>query len=167
MFVDADVSSMNTSRRGSSLACILIHILRAAATSGRSCSAACRLFFKGEAQMAQKSEDRGLADDHAVLGQATFKFRQREVRLRRDPAYDPILVRLQGISLVCAKLLSTDVAGPTPTRPKPAHRTDAEPARLRDLFIGHSRFDALNHAASQILRVRLAHPCWPPVQWQA
>src|SRR5215471_14786202 len=154
---------MNTSLRGSSRACLLTHILRAAATSGRSCSAACRLFFKGEVQMAQKTEDGGLADDNVVLGQASLQFRQREVRPRRDPAYDPALVRLQSISLVATKLVGTDAPGVSPTRQKTAHRTDADPARRRYLFIGHSRFDAFNDAASQILRIRLAHPCWPPV----
>ena len=42
MLVETLVSSMNTSRFGSSLGCRRCRALRSAATSGRSCSAACR-----------------------------------------------------------------------------------------------------------------------------
>src|ERR1700675_4069938 len=104
MFVDALVSSMNTSFLGSSPVCILRHALRAAATSGRSCSAACRLFFKGEAQVAKEPEDRGLSDSHLLLRQSSLKFAQREVGSRRNPLRDPVLVRRQRISFVSAKL---------------------------------------------------------------
>src|SRR5207249_7429043 len=110
MFVDALVSSMNTSFLGSSPACILRQALRAAATSGRSCSAACRLFFKGQVQMPQKSEDRRKADLNLVLRQSGCNLRQRNIGLLRHPLSDPLLVRGQSVALVTAKLRRTDAS---------------------------------------------------------
>jgi len=46
MLVEVEVSSMNTSRAGSNMPCSRIQRRRARATSGRSCSAARRLFLK-------------------------------------------------------------------------------------------------------------------------
>jgi hypothetical protein len=45
----------------------LCKALRSAATSGRSCSAACRLFLKGHLRMTKKSENRRLADFYLRL----------------------------------------------------------------------------------------------------
>jgi hypothetical protein len=45
MVVDAQVSSMKTSFRGSRVGCVSRHAARAAATSGRFCSAAQSVFF--------------------------------------------------------------------------------------------------------------------------
>src|SRR5262245_55745319 len=115
MFVEALVSSINTRRFGSSLVCNLIQALRAAATSGRSCSAACRLFFKCEFEMTKEAEDRGLADHHFFLSQASLKLGQRDVRLRIHPSLDLTPVRFQGISLVAAKLFRTDASSASPT----------------------------------------------------
>src|SRR5215471_15480826 len=102
---------MNTSLLGSSLVCILNHALRAAATSGRSCSAACRLFFKAEAQMTKEAEDRGLADRrHSHL-----EFGQRDVRLCVHPSRNPRPVPFQRITFVTTKLLRLDTPAATPT----------------------------------------------------
>ena len=57
MVVEMAVSSMNTNCLGLSSACRLRNALRAAATSGLSCSAARRLFFIGQIQIAQKTSD--------------------------------------------------------------------------------------------------------------
>src|SRR5262245_11862026 len=127
MFVDAAVSSMNTSLLGSSLACILNHAFRAAATSGRSCSAACRLFFKTESEMAKEAEDRGLADSQRLLRQPGLEFGQRNVRLRVHPARNPRPVLLQRIAFVPTKPLGLDTPGAAPTREKATDRTDAHP----------------------------------------
>src|SRR5258707_7370554 len=158
MFVDALVSSMNTSFLGSSPVCILRQALRAAATSGRSCSAACRLFFKGEIQMAKESEDRGLANDHLLLGQSRLKFGQREVRSRSNPLRDPVLMPFKSISFISAKLRRTDTSASSPTRQKPAYRTYAHATKTGNLFIGMARLDRLYDAAAQVFRIRLPHP---------
>jgi hypothetical protein len=56
--VVAAVSSMKTSCFGSRIFCSFRNALRAGATSGRSCSAARRLFFKGQVDMAEEPGDR-------------------------------------------------------------------------------------------------------------
>jgi len=61
IFVLAAVSSMNTNRLGSSMPCSRIQRRRARATSARSCSAACRLFFKRDLMSSKKSPERGAA----------------------------------------------------------------------------------------------------------
>src|SRR5215470_16755265 len=167
MFVEALVSSINTRRLGSSLLCILNHALRAAATSGRSCSAACRLFFKSEFKMTKEAEDSGLTDRHSLLCQASLKFAQRDVRLCINPSHDPAPVRLQHISLVATKFLRTNAPGASPTREKSTDRTDAHATQVGSLFVGVAALNRLNDTPSQIFRVWLPHPCWPPVQWEA
>src|SRR5262249_22413424 len=167
ILVDAEVSSMNTSLRGSSLICILCHALRAAATSARSCSAACRLFFEGKAQMAEKPEDRSLADRRLLFRQSRLKLGQGDVRLPNNPARDAIPVPLQRIPFVSTKLRGSDAPGLAPTRNKPAHRADAHAIEFRDLFIAVPALDPLYNASSQVFRIRLSHPCWPPAQWEA
>ena len=57
ILVLAPVSSMNTSRAGSNMNCSRLQRRRARATSGRSSSAACRLFFKGEIVSRKKPPD--------------------------------------------------------------------------------------------------------------
>src|SRR5262249_5581038 len=135
IFVDAAVSSMNTSLLGSSLVCILNHALRAAATSGRSCSAACRLFFKAEAQMTKEAEDRGLADRQLLLRHSHLEFGQRDVRLCVPPSRNPSPGPLQRIAFVPTKLPRLATPAATPTREKATDRTDPPPAQFRSLFI--------------------------------
>lgn len=167
MFVEALVSSIKTSRFGSSLVWLLRQALRAAATSGRSCSAACRLFFKGEIQMTKEPEDGGLADSHLLLRQLSLKFGQRDVWPCGNPLRNPIPVRLQNISFIPTKLLRTDASGATPTRDESTHRADAHAVEISNLFVTVARLDRLNYTLSQIFRIWLPHPCWPPVQWEA
>src|ERR1700732_1426918 len=162
MFVDALVSSMNTSFLGSSPICILRHALRAAATSGRSCSAACRLFFKGEIQMVKEPKDRGLADSHLLLRQSCLNFGKRDVRSRSNPLRDAFLMPFKSISFISAKLRRTDASASSPTRQKSAYRTHAHATKTGNLFIGMARLDRLHDAAAQVFRIWLPHPCWPP-----
>src|SRR5467141_2165083 len=118
--VDTLVSSMNTSLLGSSLFCRRCSALRAAATSGRSCSVARRLFFKGQLQMMQKTEDRRLADRHLVLRQSGLELRQRDIRLFSHPLPDQILMRCQSEPLVTTELGCAD-ATRLAVKPEKAH----------------------------------------------
>src|SRR4029077_13946031 len=58
ILVEVPVSSMKTSRSGASLACLSDHAVRAAATSGRSFSAARTLFFEADAVAVEEPPDR-------------------------------------------------------------------------------------------------------------
>src|SRR5215207_4210043 len=131
MVVEALVSSMKTSRFRSSVGCSFRKVLRAAATSGRSCSAACRLFFKGQVHT-QKPEDRRLADCHLVLGQVALNFQQRDVRLFRYQLPDPIGMRLKNMLLVSAEFIGPNTARFALAPNQPAHGTQAQPKNLRN-----------------------------------
>src|SRR6185295_14738958 len=61
MLVLAQVSSMKTRREGSSRPWYFLHCARRLATSGRSCSLACRLFFEGDALVHEEVPDREVA----------------------------------------------------------------------------------------------------------
>src|ERR1700730_7990325 len=69
MFVLVAVSSINISRAGSSMPCSRIQRLRARATSARFCSAARRLFFKGDVVPLEKPRDCTLTRSYPLLAQ--------------------------------------------------------------------------------------------------
>src|SRR5450756_2385441 len=160
--VDTAVSSMNTSFLGSSVFCRRCNALRAAATSGRSCSAARKLFFKGQFQMMQKPGDRRLSDRDLFLPESIFEFGQRDVRLLRYQLPHQILVRRQREIFVAAEFGRLDAAR-LPVELKEADdRADADAALLRSFRDGGPALDRPNHSPTQILRIRLRHSCWPP-----
>src|SRR6266567_1521420 len=160
--VDTLVSSMNTSLLGSSLFCRRCNALRAAATSGRSCSAARKLFFKGQLQMMQKPGDRRLSDRDLFLRQSIFEFGQRDVRLLSYQLPHQILVRRQREILVAAELGRADAACVAVNLEEAHHRADAHPALLGGLGYGIATINRRDHAPTQVLRIRLRHSCWPP-----
>src|SRR6267154_423772 len=129
--VDTLVSSMNTSLLGSSLFCRRCNALRAAATSGRSCSAARKLFFKGQLQMMQKPRDRRLSDRDLFLRQSIFEFGQRDVRLLRYQLPHQILVRRQREIFIAAEFGRVDAARLPVKLEEADDRADADPALLR------------------------------------
>src|SRR5579862_1958969 len=161
------VSSMKTRRLGSSFGCLLRKALRSAATSGRSCSAACRLFFKGQLQMAQKSEDRRLADPDLLLRQYGFKLRQRDIRLLCQQVPDKFLMCCQRIRLVPAEFCRADASLFALASEKPPDRTQAHMMSLGSFLPRRPLLDRLDHAGAQIIRIRLRHSCWPPPQREA
>src|SRR3974390_1782977 len=167
MLVETLVSSINARRLGSSLICILNHALRAAATSGRSCSAACRLFFKGKVEMTKEAEDGSLTDHHVALRQASLQFGQGEIGLSVHPLLDLTPVRLQCVPFIAAKFLRANAPRPSPSREKSTDTTDAYAAQIGSFLVRMTRLNCLNDAASQVIRIRLPHSCWPPVQWEA
>src|SRR5262245_12030119 len=166
MLVETLVSSINARRLGSSLICILNHALRAATTSGRSCSAACRL-FKGEVEMTKEAEDGSLTDHHVTLCQASLQFGEGEIGLSIHPSLDLTPVRLQCIPFIAAKFLRANVPSPSPSCEKSTDATDAYAAQIRSFLVRMTSLNRLNDAASQVIRIWLPHSCWPPVQWEA
>src|SRR6516164_1336043 len=75
------VSSINTSRAGSSIPCSRIQRRRARATSARSRSAACRLFFEGDVVSVEKTPERAAAGFYPPLAQLCNRLSQGQVRL--------------------------------------------------------------------------------------
>src|SRR6266436_2470018 len=160
--VDTLVSSMNTSLLGSSLFCRRCNALRAAATSGRSCSAARKLFFKGQLQMMQKPRDRRLSDRDLFLLQSVLEFGQRDVRLLRYQLPHQILVRRQREIFVAAEFGRVDAARLPVKLEEADDRTDADPALLRSFRDGGPALDRPDHSPTQIRRIWLRHACRPP-----
>src|SRR6266566_1309783 len=160
--VDTLVSSMNTSLLGSSLFCRRCNALRAAATSGRSCSAARKLFFKGQLQMMQKPRDRRLSDRDLFLLQSVLEFGQRDVRLLRYQLPHQILVRRQREIFVAAEFGRVDAARLPVKLEEADDRTDADPALLRGFRDRGPALDRLDHTPTQIRRIWLRHSCRPP-----
>ncbi len=89
MLVFAQVSSMKTRRFGSIRPWYFFHCARRRATSGRSCSAACRLFFEGQLLGPQEVPDRLAAHPDATRQQLRLHAAKRQIRLRRDPLQQP------------------------------------------------------------------------------
>src|ERR1700730_6419344 len=84
MFVLTAVSSRNTSRAGSSRPCSRIQHRRARATSARCCSAARRLFFKGDVMTVKEPPERAPTASDSPLAQCREDFTQCEIRLFVD-----------------------------------------------------------------------------------
>src|SRR6266576_5721831 len=160
--VDTLVSSMNTSLLGSSLFCRRCNALRAAATSGRSCSAARKLFFKGQLQMMQKPRDRRLSDRDLFLRQSIFEFGQRDVRLLRYQLRHQILVRRQREIFIAAEFGRVDAARLPVKLEEADDRADADPALLGGFRDRGPALDRLDHTPTQIRRIWLRHSCRPP-----
>src|ERR1700731_1345419 len=81
MFVEAQVSSMNTRRAGSRSSCPANQSRRCLRTSERRCSSACADFFKRELMAIEKAPKHGGRETLAALGdQAFLDFQQRHVR---------------------------------------------------------------------------------------
>src|SRR5260221_10333427 len=117
---------MKTSCFGSRIFCSFRKALRAAATSGRSCSAACRLFFKGQVDVVEEPGNPRLAHLHLFFRQANLKLCKRTIRLFRYKLLHPICVWLKRESLVPVGAMEIVVAAPEPSSARP----------LKVLFLG-------------------------------
>jgi hypothetical protein len=80
-FVLTAVSSINTSRAGSSMPCSRIQRRRARATSARCRSAACRLFFEGDVVPIEKPPERTATGLNPPLAQLCNRLHQSQVWL--------------------------------------------------------------------------------------
>src|ERR1700731_4166149 len=89
MLVDVPVSSMKTSFDGSSELCPAFQAIRASATSGRSCSAACAVFFEADALGGKEPPYRPVADLHPGPAPPPPPHLQRQIGPRLDPLQQP------------------------------------------------------------------------------
>src|ERR1700686_1013159 len=156
MLVLTAVSSINTRRAGSSKPCSRTQRRRARATSARLRSAACRLFFDGDAVAGEESGKCASACRHSPLSQRQDHLIQREVRLLTNEGENPLRVLLQwrctpstghwlGSPVVVEALHPSD------------RRADADVELLGCLTSGRSSFHEPNDSHSQFTRVRSTH----------
>src|SRR5262249_54061216 len=152
------VSSIKTRRRGSSVGCSAFNSARAAATSGRSCSAARRVFFESYVMTIVECPDRAYCRLHPLLGpQPRTDLLERQIGLRGNECEQPLLMLLERRTDVTSAGLCRNATGLGPA-PDPADRcrgADIEQScRLpRALAI----LDNRNHAFPEIIRVSSSH----------
>src|SRR3954462_8977040 len=79
MLVEAQVSSMKISRSGSRSSWLSNQSSRRLRMSGRSCSAACAVFFARDLVAAAEAPERAHADPRPFLGQARLQLGQGDV----------------------------------------------------------------------------------------
>src|SRR5258706_10341126 len=101
---------MKISCFGSRVSCSFRKALRATATSGRSCSAACRLFFKDQVDVVEEPRNPRLAPFPLFFCQACLKLCKRTIRLLRYKFLNQFYMRCKRESLVPAEFVGTDTA---------------------------------------------------------
>src|SRR5262252_8322790 len=104
MLVFTEVSSINTRWVESSSRCSRIQRRRARATSARSCSLACRTFFKSDAVAHQKTKQRRAAPRYSALVHRRDKLIQRPVPLLLNKPNNLFGVLLQRRAASTARL---------------------------------------------------------------
>src|ERR1700682_303764 len=90
MLVFAHVSSMYTTRLGSSCFWPSRKHWRSASMSGRSCSAAETIFFKGDLLLGEEAPNRAIADVDMARGKLAPYAVKRQIRRRGDAGEQPV-----------------------------------------------------------------------------
>src|SRR5437764_13534983 len=153
-------TSLSGSRRGASSR----QAARAAATSGLSCSAACRLFFEGDGVAVEEPPDRARRKRGTLLIREQLgNLDKGQIGLLFDRIQDELAMRLDAVrTLVTALPLGRDRAASKPLLDK-THRTRRRyPKPLRSRAARHAAIDRPNDPNPQIFRQGLRHVCWPP-----
>src|SRR6266481_9978375 len=165
ILVEVPVSSMKTSRSGSSLGRLSAHAVRAAATSGRSCSAARTLFFEADAVAVEEPPDR--TEPRlllALIEQTALDLLQCQVGLLPNQRKQPFLMLLQRRPALALVGFGLEASGlppalrPADRRRIPNHKLPCRRPRRR------ATLNNLDHSNSQI--VRIPH-CRPPLPEKA
>jgi hypothetical protein len=149
---------MNTSRSGLNPGCWERQAARAAATSGRSCSAACWVFFFRQPGGGEEAANPGPAGRDPFMRQPVAQLGDREVRLGRQQRAQSLAVRRERGPFPAPDPVRLDRAALVPALHQLDHEADA------DLELGRGRpprYPALHrahHPLAQIHRIRSCHP---------
>src|SRR5215831_12256271 len=155
------VSSINTSRAGSSIPCSRIQRRRARATSARCCSAVRRLFFfEGDVVSLEKPRDRALTGPNPPLKQFRNGLLQGQNRLLGHQSQYLFGMLFQRRNASSARLRrATPALHPAL---QPSHRrTRINTKTFSRLPPRRSCFHCFNHTLAQVGRIGLRH-CSPP-----
>src|SRR5208283_362583 len=149
------VSSMKTRRRRSHCGCSRRQSWRAAATSGRSCSAACVVFFRAQSEAPQLVPEGVDPNRYAQLRLAAFlELDQADIRLAADLAVNRAAVGRQLRASVASDLLGPPVPVTRILPYQPRHRPPADPKASADFHRPGSRLASLDDPTPQILAQR-------------
>src|SRR3954452_3701010 len=132
MLVEAQVSSMKISRSGSRSSWLSNQASRRLRMSGRSCSAACAVFFARDLVAAAEAPERAHADPRPFLGQARLQLGQGDVGNLGQRRVDPISMGLGAMreSVAALRLPPSTPAGAALGLPADrAGRAHAKPSR--------------------------------------
>ena len=149
------VSSMKTRRWLSQRGWSRRQRIRAALTSGRSCSAACVVFFITQAHPIKSMPQGGDPDlDPQLLPAALLQFRQGQIGLPGDPPAQGPLMRAQPRPAIAPDLFGPAVPHQTMLLPKPLHTFPTDPEALTNLPGASTAFARGNDARTQIFAQR-------------
>ena len=166
MFVLAHVSSMKTSRAGSTRPCRRFQRSRLRAMSRRSCSDGSRLFFEGDAFRGKQLPHRPQTDGHAARGQLAPDRLQGQIGLFFDPREKPCtLVSQDGTPHPTHRLRRGAPRAALPLRPF-HHAGRADPEQLGNRAAAQPVSHRRRNALTQVIGIRTRHACWPPPSHQ-
>ena len=159
----AQVLSMKTSRPAATRCWRAFHCLRRRATSARSCSLACELFFKAETGMAEKMPDTEIADVDPALLQLSQEFATRDVWLLGDPGLNREVLVGEGEGLFTAHGSRRRATG-IRHGSCPADRRGIADCEMRGgLSTTHAPGNRCDDALAQVERTGCCHTGWPPI----
>ena len=167
ILVEAPVSSMNTKQQGSRLGCCTSQASRRAATSGRSCSAACAVFFEAEPSALEEPPHGGDGDRDTALPQQGLQLGQRHIRPPFHLAQKKASLRLDPPRATVPALRSGADLAPVPPSTNPTDRAGNTHAKTRRcLSSGYPRLNRGDNTHPKIVGKALHHACWPPLPAQ-
>src|SRR5499425_2125636 len=156
MFVLVAVSSINTSRAGSSMPCSRIQRRRARATSARFCSAACRLFFKADIVSIKETLESAPTAGDALFSHGGETLLEGQIRLFGNQSQDPVRVLFQWRNTPAAPL-RRHAPCLTPALAPSNYRTNAHLEDLGYLPPRRSAFNCFNRTLTQVRGIRPRH----------
>ena len=134
-------------------------------TSGRSCSAACAVFFACVAVAGKKPPERAVAEAQALLGQLCAQFLQRHLAVRVERREDGDSVRLDDVGFaVAAERAGPGFAAQPGNLPPTADAGGTDLEAFRRLAVGQAIIlHGPQNPQAQVQRQRFRHPCRPPI----
>ena len=156
MLVLVAVSSINTSRAGSSMPCSRIQRRRARATSARFCSAACRLFFEADIVSIEKALEGAPTAGDTSLGHRGEDLLECQIGLLGNQSQEPVRVLFQRRSTPSA-LLCLGASCIAPALTPSDCRANAQLEHLGRFPAGRPAFNRIDHAFTQVSRIRFRH----------
>src|ERR1700730_4030614 len=156
MFVLVAVSSINTSRAGSSMPCSRIQRRRARATSARFCSAACRVFFKAYIVSIKETLESAPTAEYALVAHCDERLLDGQIRLFGNQSQDPVRVLLQWRNTAAA-LLWRRASCLAPALAPSNYRTNTHLEDLGRFPTRRSALNRFNRTLTQVRGIRLGH----------
>src|SRR5947208_4905479 len=155
---------MNTRRGACRRGCSAFNSARAAATSGRSCSAACSVFFEADAVTLVEAPHRACCSSQLLVGAKPYaNLIERQVRLRRNKIEQPLAMLLQRRAGVAGPGLGFDASRRRPAFDPADRRRGTDVEHTPRLACALAGLDHRHRPYTQILRVSLGHRPPPPL----